>query len=378
MNYPPTGTQLPVDSVTSLQQEQQQQQSLLPSNQRCQQSQQEQHISSFVHVSQSRICESAVPVACATHPTRTPAVVNNTTTNSKYKVSSALDPISQILHNVKTQDPGLIIKSIKNRAEKKYHNVKSGEQDKLRHKIFTAQRNGDKDLIKKQKKKNDNHASAVASRKKREYIVQLFQDQMQQTMMERNQLADAYSALLKEAEVSKLASDRYIKMLEAKLKLCSCSVQLNANITTSLSNVNISHQHQNINSSILTDNNSTHSFIADSGNSVRNAGELPSTKNSGVQLVDADMSEASHIIPENVTPLTSESNLYANDFGLYDNPSTPVDDFESLGSANNESLFKDVDFNSPDSFCPRRQTDFRPFLKSDDSKDDEIETALAA
>lgn len=77
--------------------------------------------------------------------------------------------------NVRTDEPSAVIACVHESAGVQYRIAKRRKQADLAFKIADAQRAGDKNILKSEKKKVDNHASAVASRVKQEFLITSFE-----------------------------------------------------------------------------------------------------------------------------------------------------------------------------------------------------------
>ncbi|CAN8072323.1 unnamed protein product [Agarophyton chilense] len=83
-----------------------------------------------------------------------------------------------------------LIKRLHEHALTEYRITKKRTQQELASKIMEARRSGDRSVLKTQKKKVANHASAVASRVKREYIVSSFECLLKEKVMDSYRLSD--------------------------------------------------------------------------------------------------------------------------------------------------------------------------------------------
>lgn len=92
-----------------------------------------------------------------------------------------------------TNESAAVIKRIHESANSKYRLAKRRKQQELSHKIVEAQRSGDRIRLRNEKKKVDNHASAVASRIKQSFLVHSFEDLVRETMRNSAQLAELVS-----------------------------------------------------------------------------------------------------------------------------------------------------------------------------------------
>lgn len=83
-----------------------------------------------------------------------------------------------------------IVRKVHDAAGEKYRSTKKGKQEDLFYKIIDAQQRGDRQLLKNVKKKVDNHASAVASRVKQEFLISYFEMVIKSVKDDNSYLAD--------------------------------------------------------------------------------------------------------------------------------------------------------------------------------------------
>lgn len=332
--------------------------------------------------------------------TNTNGMKNGTTANVKHEESTqpvlqvqqqslSSTPINHVLAFVKTQSPSAVMTGVHNSASEKYRDVKTKKQEDLRYKVVEAQRNGDKNLVKIQKKKNDNHASAVASRVKQDYIVKLFETKLQQSMTESKYLANAYisqAGVLKKCEEKNRALIKYIELLEAKLHVLrsnssSSDNESSSNNDSSSGNVNVPEN--TTGNAAFVGNSQTNTFATDSNANTNTTAFPVSNPPSSLQHIDGDFHDnPAELVHHHVYDPSTPESIFTEDLDLYSTNNNAMVQFEapaeSMSIAANDGLFKEAEFSSLEPLYSRRPTNFRALFKSDDAKDEEFEAARAA
>lgn len=103
--------------------------------------------------------------------------------------------LSHIITSAKCDNADEVITNVHDRASAQYRLIKRRKQEELRPKILTAERSGDRAIVKNQKKKVDNHASAVASRVKQDYLIRQFDALVREKMSHNVRMADSLLAM---------------------------------------------------------------------------------------------------------------------------------------------------------------------------------------
>eukprot|EP00177_Eucheuma_denticulatum_P000489 GFKZ01000857.1.p1 GENE.GFKZ01000857.1~~GFKZ01000857.1.p1 ORF type:complete len:270 (-),score=56.02 GFKZ01000857.1:59-835(-) len=88
-----------------------------------------------------------------------------------------------------SDEADLVVQSVRDSADYKYRETKKRKQEEMSHRIAEAQRTGDRNRLRNEKKRVDNHASAVASRFKQEFLVKSFDTLVRAKLSESAHLA---------------------------------------------------------------------------------------------------------------------------------------------------------------------------------------------
>lgn len=115
------------------------------------------------------------------------------------------------------EDPSSVIAHVKEKASVQYRIIKKRKQAELAHRILAAEREGDRALLKSEKKKVDNHASALASRAKQEYLVSSFEALVRTKMTDSARLKD----IVRGQSLEAAGKDEVISELRRKVALLS-------------------------------------------------------------------------------------------------------------------------------------------------------------
>lgn len=135
-------------------------------------------------------------------------------------MSVSAEKLQHLIHSAKSKDPRIVIKDIREDAEQEYIKVKTAKREELRRRNHSVSLSIDRKCQKIQNKRIDNHASAVATRKRRDFTFHRYEVVINNTMAENFQLADActnLTTLVTEKDEELRRKDELIQLLTDKL-----------------------------------------------------------------------------------------------------------------------------------------------------------------
>lgn len=111
------------------------------------------------------------------------------------QTSPSGDRLHHLIESARNRDPDAVVKAIHNHAAQEYVRAKKAKIEELKERSSTVSPPPDQRSRMILRKKMDNHASAVATRIRREAALLQFEIAIRNTMAENAQLADACNNL---------------------------------------------------------------------------------------------------------------------------------------------------------------------------------------